>query len=246
MNTLANLKKVIAAVAVCSLFLTSSTANAAIDADILWLIDVSGSMGPDIDSVRTRIGQFETAMNDNGINASYGLIEFGGNVSGTDDWAIVTDMTNNFVTFQAGLNSITANHGNPEAGSSATLFGLNNITWTSGSVKNLILVTDEDDDSTLADFNAANTGLTDERALFNFIGVPGVGNTNDRYGVLASGHGGTAFSITSFRNDPDPFFEHFIDTKVEEIQSQVPEPSTLVIWSLLGICGIILHRRRKA
>ena len=66
--------------------LMSTTAYAVpttIPADIIWVIDVSASMGGDLNQVRTRIGQFNTAMVNNGINASYGLMEFGGNVIGS-------------------------------------------------------------------------------------------------------------------------------------------------------------------
>lgn len=231
-----------------------------IPADILWVIDVSASMGDDINQIRTRIGQFNTEMTNNGINASYGLIEFGGNVSGTDDWTIVTDMTSNFATFTTGLNSISANHGNPESGSSAGLFGLNNITWTDGSVKNIIMVTDEDDDSdgfnvttgtciSRTNCNAFHNELTSMDALFNVIRNPGAGNTALTYDFLASEHGGTAFSILSFRSDPTAFFDSFIATKVEEIKGRdVPEPGALLLigMGMAGVGATRLRRRKLA
>jgi hypothetical protein len=262
MKKLSRVSKSMKTTLIAATLLVSSNAYAAtIPADILWLIDVSVSMGNDITQIRTRIGQFETAMNANSIDASYGLIEFGGNVSGSDDWAIVTDMTSNFATFTAGLNSISANHGNPESGSSAGFFGLNNITWTNGSVKNLILVTDEDDDSDGQASNAANTctggsrpecnafhnELTAENALFNVIRSPGAGNTTNTYDFLASQHGGTAFSIALFRADPTAFFDNFIDTKVEEIKNTGVVPIPAGIWlfgtALIGFVG--MSRRRK-
>ena len=252
MNIKRHIKKLlIAPVIILSLNISSSFAGL-INADILWIIDVSSSMGGDISQIRTRIGQFETEMNNNGINASYGLIEFGGNVSGTDDWNIVTDMTNTFTTFTSGLNSIAANHGNPESGTSAGLYGLNNITWTLGSVKNIILVTDEDDDSdgynlttgacsTRTNCNAFHNELTAQNALFNVIRSPNAGNTSLTYDYLAGEHGGTAFDILSFRSDPTNFFNNFIDTKVQEVidhGTSVPEPSSLVLFSL----ALILFR----
>lgn len=257
MKIFQTLRDSITKIALVVLLLSSSSAYAVfIPADILWVIDVSASMGGDINQVRTRIGQFNTEMTNNGIDASYGLIEFGGNVSGSDDWRIVTDMTSNFSTFTTGLNSIAANHGNPESGSSAGLFGLNNITWTDGSVKNIIMVTDEDDDSDgfnnttghcLVRFNctAFHNELTAQDALFNVIRNPGAGNTALTYDYLASQHGGTAFDILAFRSDPAVFFDNFINTKVTEIKDQVevPEPSTIALLAL-GLLGIGARRRK--
>jgi len=230
-----------------------STAQA-IPADILWVIDVSSSMGGDINEIRTRIGDFNLAMINAGIEPSYGLVEFGGNVSGTDDWALVTDITADLATFTTGLNSISANHGNPESGSSAGLFALGNATWTAGSVKNIILVTDEDDDSdgfnvttgacgTRANCNAFDIALGAENALFNVIRNPGAGNTTLTYDFLAGQHGGTAFDILAFRNDPNAFFDNFVDTKVQEIidnpGNPIPEPASMILFS----AGLLLVGR---
>ena len=192
-------------------------------------------MSNDIAEVQTRIGDFDTAMTNAGIDAQYGLVRFGGFVSLAQD---ITD----FATFEGALNALVANQGNPENGSDAVIAGLG-ATFRPGVVKNFILITDEDDDSGIASFNSANTGLGNENALFNFIGVPGVGNTDARYGVLASTHGGAAFDIVDFRNDPAAFFDNFTQTKVAEI---IPEPGTLILLGGgLGLMGLVSIRRRR-
>ncbi len=189
------------------------TAQAAAPADILWVVDTSGSMGDDIAEVKARIQEFDNAMVSAGIDARYALVRFGGNDT----------LIQNFTTFadfnRAGgpFRSLTANGGGTERGSNATLVGLQQATFRPTAVTNVIVVTDEDDDSTAAQFTTLSNTLQARRALFNFIGVPGVGNTDARYGALANSFGGKAFRVTDFRNNPQPFFTSFIATKVQEI-----------------------------
>jgi len=235
-------------VAVVSMY--ASTAHATlVPADVMWVIDTSGSMSGDIVEIKARMQEFNTAMVNAGIDVHYGLTEFGG-TSGNGynhDTATLYQNPVDYATFVAGApftNLSAANPGATEKGSLATTVGLT-ATYRSGSVINIILVTDEDDDSSDAQFNTANAGLTAADALFNYIGVPGTGNTNARYGVLASNHGGSAFDIISFRSDPDSFFDNFIDTKIEEIKEKViPEPITMA-GVLLGIGGLAGYVRRR-
>lgn len=182
-------------------------------ADILWVFDTSRSMQEDINQVKARIVEFDNAMTSNGIDAHYGLVRFGGSS------ILIQDIVP-FETFNADgspFRNLRANGGGIERGSQATLVGLQNASFRDNAVINVIVVTDEDDDSSTADYNNATSALENKNALFNFIGVPGVGNTDARYGILASSFGGQAFQIVEFRTDPAPFFSNFIDTKVREI-----------------------------
>lgn len=200
-----------------------------VPADICFLIDTSASMTDDINEVKARIVDFNTAMVNAGIDAQYCLVEFGGTsgngaTSGTA--TLFVDVTD-FTTFNTpgpapSFSQTSASGGGIEEGSTAVIEALSQATFRQGSVINLILLTDEDDDSAVGDFNQANTDLGTKNALFNYIGVPGVGNTDARYGVLAANHGGSAFSIVSFRANPGPFFNNFIDTKVQEILEMAP------------------------
>lgn len=246
---------------VAAVFLFSGKAVAApIKADIVFIIDTSGSMGADIAQVKSRINDFNNAMINAGIDAHYGLVEFGGNSpnASTSNSARLTQNIVDFASFNAGgspFQMLGASGGGNEPGSVGVLEALNEFfapttaNYRNDAVKNLILITDEDDDSSLSEFNAANTALGLNNALFNFIGVPGTGNTNGRYGVLASENGGAAFSIGSFRRNPDPFFDSFIDTKVDEILNApgVPEPASIAVWTilLLTIAAAVWYRRRK-
>lgn len=243
------LKTSIPAVAFVVTLTTVSIAKAAsfIPSDIVWLLDTSGSMGNDINEVKSRIGEFDRAMIDSGIDAHYALVRFGGRET------LIQDLTD-FSTFTAPgspFNRLTDNGGSKERGSRAINVALARTTFRPGSVKNFILVTDEDDDSSFSNFQAASLGLTETDTLFNFIGVPGRGNTDSYYGNLAANHGGVGFNIDQFRAHPEPFFDNFVDTKVREIQERyeerqsTAEPVSILGILLAGISGIFLPKNQQ-
>ncbi|MDY6841294.1 MAG: VWA domain-containing protein [Pseudomonadota bacterium] len=222
------------------------TAQATILADVVWVVDTSGSMGGDINQVKNRILEFNTAMTDNGIDANYGLVRFGGTASLIQD---ITDFTT-FSTSGSPFDKLSANGGGTEDGSAALQVALG-ASFRANSVQNFILVTDENDDtssnrSLLNDDLAATTGVNE---LINVIGNPGDDDGN-YYANLATNNGGNFFNILDFRNDPAPFFTNFVNTKVQEIINEgggtpVPEPGTLALLSI-GLTGLGFARKRKA
>ncbi len=247
-------KKLLAAAA-AALFGLAGQSQAAIVADIMWVVDTSGSMGGDIAQVKQRIAQFDSVMIANNIDARYGLVRFGGANTLIQDF---TDITT-FTAVGSPFTLLSANGGGTEDGSAALQVALT-ASYRANAVRNLILVTDEDDDN-VANRAALATDLaaTSANELINIIGNPG-NDSNNYYRTLAPANGGAFFDILDFRANPAPFFTNFINTKVNEIVqdfctinpndpaciNRTPEPmsAALVGLGLLGM-GALRTRRRK-
>ena len=263
------MKSITAIAASAATACASAFAAPMIISDIAFIIDDSVSMRGDIEQVKARIVEFNQAMIDAGIAANYGLVSFGGPSGAGGGCNPIVKLQQDVTSFadfnRAGgpFQTLEAPCSTREPGSEATAFALQNLNFRTNSVINVILITDEDDDSSAADFALADTELTAADALFNFIGRPGVGNTNNRYGVLAADHGGQAFDILSFRRDPEPFFQNFVATKVQEILdvciqnptlpecqgdpgTDVSEPSLPLGLFGLGLIGYAFYRCRAA
>lgn len=237
----------IVVVAMAMILVAGQAQAQVIPADIVFIIDESGSMGGDQAEVIANLGTFTGALETAGIDARYGLVGFGqGGSTSANNIRLVSDLTDKSGIATA-LGTLVAS-GSFEPGFEATAFALNNITWRSGAVKNLILITDEDSDGTEGGADALLTRLD---ALWN-----GIINANDPdspagdYTVLAADHGGTTFDIEAFRADPGPFFVNFSNTKVQEIidkgdgEDVIPEPASMLLFGT-GLFGLIGFRRKK-
>lgn len=225
----------------------------AIKADILWLVDTSGSMYElnKLPALQSRMGQFNDAMVANGIDARYALVTFRGTEELKHDFVSYADFVASGSPFST-LAPLSGGGAHPELGSDAILLGLNQATFRPDAVANLILFSDEDDQSATGTFEAAGAALDGRGALFNVIANPdfkhsnGSGNVVERYGTLAANHGGALFDLREFLNPAtvDPFFERFTATKVHEIRSAVPDAGSTLLLSLLVLPGVLGWRRQ--
>ncbi len=252
------LKKLISACALAASLAVATSAHAIIASDVVWVIDTSGSMGDDIAQVKARIGDFNTAMLNAGIDVNYGLVRFGGTASLIQNITTFSDFNRSGGPFQL----LTANGGGTEDGSAAIQVAMG-ATFRNNVVRNIILITDENDDD--AGNRAALTAALAATSASEFINVirnPGDDDVTSTsigyYAQLATDNNGNYFNIVDFRNNGDAFFTNFINTKVAEIQdfcaanptapecqgnnNNVPEPGTA---ALIGIALLGLAGRRK-
>ncbi len=233
----------------------AGNSQAAIVADIMWVIDTSGSMAEDIDEVKLRIAEFDAVMVGNNIDARYGLVRFGGPPRLIQDFTSI----GNFTAAGSPFSLLTDDGGGSEDGSLALQVALT-ASYRPDAVRNLILVTDERDDrGTNRPDLTADLAATAANELINIIGDP-LEDPGFYYRDLATANGGAFFNITDFRADPGPFFTNFINTKVTEIiqdfcsvnpgdpacVNRTPEPMSAALVGL-GLIGMgALRQRRRA
>jgi len=154
-----------------------------IAADVVFVVDESGSMGGEHAWLEDMINPLETGLRDQGVGVSspnrYGLVGYGGDSSdihfsghahdmdsettGQQDWG-----DNN--QFSSATNTLVTD-GGTEDGWEALDWATNNLGFRSEAAKNFVLVTDEDRDN--EDTSLTKQGLLSEldglNALLNVV-----------------------------------------------------------------------------
>ncbi len=176
-----------------------SVGQAASFVDIVVVVDESGSMSTEHAWLPGMINALNTELVNLGYTVNFGLYGFGRSTAAAGIELLDAGTTAQFGT--AAANLVTS--GNTEDGYTALKFASDNYTFTTGSVRNYILVTDEDRDVVTG--GSGNTYastlalLTGQNALLNAVvnnpftcatatsGV--IGRTNST-GYVANGSGG--------------------------------------------------------
>ncbi len=193
-------------------------------ADIVLVIDTSGSMADEIAQIRQRIADFDASLRAANIDPRYALVTFPGDgatplqIQDLVSFAAFTAADSPFNTFAVPAG------GKKEYGSLALREALNDVdpattfTFRPGARVSTVLMTDEEDDSSAADFALALNAFTARNAVFFGLTLnpdlpydadSATNNTDARYGEFARRTGGQIFDISAFSLDPTPFFESF-------------------------------------
>ena len=113
-------------------------------ADIVFLIDTSGSMSGEIAAVRNNAIAFANALAASNIDYRLGLVRFG-NSSGANPGIIGGGLTANAQTFTSWVGTLGAS-GSFEPGFAAVRLAISTYSFRPGAQKVFILITDEDSD----------------------------------------------------------------------------------------------------
>lgn len=136
-------------------------AQAAAVADVVVVVDESGSMGGEHAWLPGMISSLDTALAGKGITGNFALVGFGASSPAPH---LLTDFTT-AAGFGTAAGSLVTS-GGFEDGYDGIDYAFSTVSWTAGSARNVILVTDED-----RDVNDATVTLTSVAGLFSSTGA---------------------------------------------------------------------------
>lgn len=189
--------------------------------DVIYLIDVSISMGPYIDALKSNIKQFNTFLVANGFDARYAYVKYGNALSSSPlgNGVVLEQDLVDYDTFVApGGNFDLLEQSPTGAIEFLSHAGIEAFTASRRPYSTAIIValTNEDDDSTSASGSFAYRDQLDQLcfdydARFFAIRTP----IGDPYNVattidyLTARHGGASYDLGEFIADPTGFFAQF-------------------------------------
>jgi hypothetical protein len=235
---------------------TAGAASAAtIDADLMFVVDGSGSMADDFTDLGAGMTTFVNALQaDHRIGSvRVGLVRYSLNQ------VLQINLTEDLSVFE-GLNRGKPNF-STENPLQAIDFALTHheIVYRPDAVRTVILITDEEGDDFLTYSNRFGTGvsalnmLLDEFGfLNNIIHNPKKRGSTENYSQIARPYG-ALFDIADFRADSLGFLSYFARVKVQEFvdvraasaQAPVVTPLPGAAWLLLGGLGALAAMRRR-
>ena len=251
-----------AAIGAAGFTIAPSSADAApVDADIMFVVDSSASMGGEFSFLAGAIDGF---LSDLRADSRIGTVR-AGLISYTNSATLHADLTEDAAALSTAFGNVRVGGGVenayqavdsaiPGAGS----YGFS-ISYDPSAVRTLVLITDEDADDYLTYSNIFGTGesavgalLDDQNFLNNVIYQPYAKATDDFDGISRPSSG--LFSINEFRDNRTTFFDEFTRTKIREIveegggePSVVPLPAGLpLLIGGLAALGIAGRRKRAA
>lgn len=143
------------------LFMLPALSSATTIADVVVIVDESSSMSGEHSWISGMLGSLNTALLGRGVTANFALIGYGNGLGGGQNSGRTLAGLGSLADVQAATSNLVLS-GGTEDGYAGINYALNNLTFTSGAVRNFILITDEDRDNT-------NSALTYE-SILNALG----------------------------------------------------------------------------
>lgn len=215
-------------------------------ADIMWIVDGSGSMNTELLWLKDKAGTFFSGFQNAGIDVRMGVITYLSTPN------LDQPLTSDSATFVAGIpttgsGGIQNGYQALDAAMSGGTYDLS-VNWRTGATRVLILVTDEDADDYTASWQTELENALDARPyLLNVIYDSTFNNAQRDYDPLAR-PSNALYDLQYLRDYPDQFTTEFINNKVEEIIHGLPIVTQLGLIALVILLigsGVLLLRRRK-
>ena len=177
------------------------------DYDIVFIIDVSGSMSYYIDDVKDNIKNFATSLRNSGVgNIRFGLVSYE-----TDSTAKIFSNEGNYLTsdvdeFKTAMDNLYT-YGGTEYGLTAVESAMSIVSDEDDTTKRFIVVTDEDcDDSSMFNATDIDNTLKSRGIVMDVVGSEGscrtewkplANATNGKFYLLGSGFPAIFADITT-------------------------------------------------
>lgn len=127
-------------------------------ADVVFVFDKTGSMDTQAAALKEEVENVANELDSSGIDARYGLITY----ESASNTGVVVSLTDDTQALQDGLEFST--EGGTEDASDAINFALDEMNYRSDAQKIIVVITDEDDDSSALTRDSAITNLNDAGA----------------------------------------------------------------------------------
>ncbi len=231
------------------LFFIPSVAMATSKADLVFVVDQSGSMYNEFNWISNSLLQIDSTIKSKGITANYGLAGFeyttGSQSTRYGNGNAWADLPSNLEGIISEADWAANNlYGAIERGYHAVDWATDNFSWTGGDfAKVMVMITDEDADEGdtyaykgLYGESALKKKMEDENILLNVITSSYLFSVWDDVAFTKGDYIGL-FDLDSLKNDSANFTENFTNAKINEIMEHetaaaVPEPGTMFLFGL--------------